>query len=66
MLMLTRKSGEGILLEIGGKQVARIIVQNCRDKKTQVGIDAGPEVTVLREELCQATAESDSEPPERE
>ena len=65
MLVLTRKSGEGILLEIGGK-VARIIVQNCRDGKTQVGIDAGPEVTVLREELCQATAESDSEPPERE
>ena len=66
MLLLTRKSGEGILLEIGGRQVARIIVQNCRDGKTQVGIDAGPEVKVLREELCQAIAESESDPLERE
>jgi sRNA-binding carbon storage regulator CsrA len=64
--MLTRKSGEGILLEIGGRQVARIIVQNCRDGKTQVGIDAGPDVKVLREELCRANAESDSEPLECE
>ena len=66
MLVLTRKSGEGILVRIGGRQVARIIVQNCRDGKTQVGIDAGPDVKVLREELCRATAESESEPLECE
>lgn len=57
MLMLTRKSGEGIILTIDGVQVARIIVQNCRSGNTrttgstQVGIEAGPEVRVHREEL---------------
>jgi len=57
MLMLTRKSGESIILTIDGVQVARIIVQNCKSGETrksgstQVGIDAGPEVRVHREEL---------------
>lgn len=57
MLMLTRKSGESIILTIDGVQVARIIVQNCRSGNTpatgstQVGIDAGPEVRIHREEL---------------
>ena len=66
MLMLTRRSGEEILLQIDGREVARIMVQNCVHGTTQVGIDAVPEMKIMRSELCQATGGTDSEPQERE
>lgn len=55
MLVLTRKSGEGIVMEIDGEQVARIVVQNCKHGSTQVLIDAGQDVKIFREELRRAT-----------
>jgi carbon storage regulator CsrA len=66
MLVLTRKTGESVVMSVDGKTVATIRVQNFRDRKCCLAFDAAPSVKILREELCQATAESESDPLERE
>ena len=66
MLMLKRRSGQQVILYRDGVEIARIRVQDCHAGAATLAFDAHPSVKILREELCQATAESDSEPPERE
>ena len=53
MLILTRKIGEGIIL---GDDI-RIAVLEIRGKQIRIGIDAPPEVVVLREEIYQRIQE---------
>ena len=53
MLILTRKIGEGIIL---GDDI-RIAVLEIRGKQIRIGIEAPPEVVVLREEIYQRIQE---------
>jgi carbon storage regulator len=47
LLILTRKIGEGIIL---GDDI-RISIMEIRGKQIRIGIEAPPEVVVLREEI---------------
>lgn len=53
MLILTRKIGEGIIL---GDDI-RIAVLEIRGKQIRIGIEAPPDVVVLREEIYQRIQE---------
>lgn len=53
MLILTRKIGEGIIL---GDDI-RIAVLEIRGKQIRIGIEAPPNVVVLREEIYQRIQE---------
>ena len=61
MLRLARTAGESIIVD--GDIEFRIM--HVGNNRVQVGVIA-PGREILRAELCWATAESDSEPPERE
>ena len=61
MLRLARTAGESIIVD--GDIEFRIM--HVGENRVQVGVIA-PGREILRAELCQATAESESEPPERE
>lgn len=49
MLILTRKIGESLLI---GDNV-RVAVLEIRGKQARLGIEAPPDIVVMREELCQ-------------
>ena len=49
MLILTRKIGESILV---GDNI-RLVVLEIRGKQIRLGIDAPPDIVVLREEIAQ-------------
>jgi len=53
LLILTRKIGEGIIL---GDDI-RIAVLEIRGKQIRIGIEAPPDVVVLREEIYQRIQE---------
>jgi carbon storage regulator len=48
MLVLSRKVGESILIN---ESIRVTVVQSARNGRIRLGIDAPPEVKVLREEL---------------
>jgi len=50
MLVLSRKTGEAIHI---GNDI-RIVAVECRDGRTRFGIEAPPEVPIVREELLPA------------
>ncbi|MEX0641813.1 MAG: carbon storage regulator [Pirellulales bacterium] len=50
MLVLTRKTGERLVLTIGGHRVTIGILAMARGR-AQIGIDAPRQISVLREEL---------------
>lgn len=47
MLILTRRNGE--VIQIGDS--VRLLISSVRDDKVRIGIEAPPDVVVLREEL---------------
>ena len=53
MLILTRKIGEGIIL---GDDI-RIAILEIRGKQIRIGIEAPPNIVVLREEIYQRIQE---------
>ena len=53
MLILTRKIGEGIII---GDNI-RIAILEIRGKQIRIGIDAPPNIVVLREEIYQRVQE---------
>lgn len=57
MLVLTRKTNERIVI---GDNI-RITVVGVRGSHVRLGIEAPPEVTILRDELCRLDASSRSE-----
>jgi carbon storage regulator CsrA len=78
MLILTRRQGESLVVSIDGIKIAEIkYFKSNHNGKAEFGITAPAHVRVDRLEIyeriaaeqhnmSQATAESDSEPPERE
>ena len=52
MLVLTRKNEEAIVLYVGGERVVVRLLKSTQGR-AQVGIDASPEVKIVREELEQ-------------
>ncbi|GAB6165285.1 hypothetical protein JCM19992_12850 [Thermostilla marina] len=52
MLVLSRKEGQGITI---GPNI-RLVVIAVRGKTVRIGIEAPPDVRVLREELCADTS----------
>ncbi len=50
MLVFSRKCRESFLLDVGGLR-ARILIAEVRGQSVQVGIEAPPEIKVLRSEL---------------
>jgi len=51
MLVLSRKVGESILIS---ETIRVTVVQSAKNGHTRLGIDAPPEVSVLREELTRS------------
>lgn len=52
MLVLQRKAGDTLVLfNLQGKRIATIHVNECATRGVSLGIDAGPEVRILRSEL---------------
>lgn len=50
MLVLSRRPSERIVLHVGGLRVDLVVVE-IRSDKVRLGIDAPPEISVLRAEL---------------
>ena len=50
MLVLSRRPGSKILCELDGKQVV-VTVLSVQCGKVSIGVEAAPEVRILREEL---------------
>lgn len=57
MLVLTRKTGEGVV--IGGKLVVRVL--GAQNGRVRLGIEAPDEVLVLREEVAARLEVGDTE-----
>lgn len=57
MLILTRKIGETLLI---GDNI-RVVVLDVRGKQIRLGIDAPPEVLILREEILQRLAQENEQ-----
>ena len=55
MLVLSRKVGESILIS---ESIRITVVQSARNGRIRLGIDAPPEVMVLREELTRSCSNS--------
>ena len=53
MLILSRKAGDAIVIDGG----IRIVVVQCDRGGVRIGIEAPPEVTILRSELVEQVAE---------
>lgn len=51
MLILGRKSGEGVVAEIPGVGTIRVSVYSVRGAAVRLAIEAPPSVLVLRDEL---------------
>jgi hypothetical protein len=52
MLALKRRPGDTlVLLDLQGNRIATIHVNECGTRGVSLGIDAGPEVRILRGEL---------------
>lgn len=52
MLVITRKSGESFVLKHEGNVIATVtLVSRMGDTKARIGIDALPEISVVRSEL---------------
>lgn len=52
MLALKRKAGETLVLfDLQGKRIATVHINECGTRGVCLGIDAGPEVRILRGEL---------------
>lgn len=51
MLLLSRKEGESIILNLPNGDQVRICLTQYNGVQTKVGIDAPPNVQILREEL---------------
>jgi carbon storage regulator len=66
VLILSRKPGESILLDGG----IRVVVVACDRRGVRLGIEAPPEVSILRGEIADAIAEENrragAPPPESE
>lgn len=56
MLVLTRKINEAILVDCGR---IRVVLVDVRGDKVRIGIEAGREIEVVREELIQGGAHGD-------
>lgn len=55
MLVLSRKSDEKIILQVEGLKDIELTVVRIDHNKVRLGIDADPNVTILREELIPST-----------
>jgi len=55
MLYLTRKENQVVRLCYRGKTLARIVARNFRPSSISLGIDALPEIAILREEARKKT-----------
>ena len=53
MLVLTRKSGEEVVIE----GIVRIAVLEIRGKQVRLGITAPADIAILRQELCPIAAD---------
>ena len=52
MLALKRKAGDTLVLfDVSGKRIATVHINECGTRGVSLGIDAGPEVRILRGEL---------------
>lgn len=51
MLVLTRKSGEAVVLETDGKEIVVRLLE-ISGSRVRLGVEAPREVTVLREEIA--------------
>ncbi|MDP3182046.1 MAG: carbon storage regulator CsrA [Desulfobaccales bacterium] len=58
MLILTRKIGESLLI---GDNI-RVAVLEIRGKQVRLGIEAPPDIAVMREELCQQVNRKNGRP----
>lgn len=62
MLVLSRKSGERVILEIGATRIV-LAVGETKSSRVKLGIDAPPSVRVMRAELPTAEAPEIEPPP---
>jgi len=53
MLVLSRKEGESIILNLPSGEQVRICLTEYRGEQTRVGIDAPQNVNIVREELLE-------------
>ena len=63
MLILSRRAGDSILIDGG----IRLVVLACDRKGVRIGIEAPPEVSILREEIVNQIADENrraSQPPQ--
>lgn len=51
MLIIKRREGEGLIVEMDGQTAARIVVENISAGEVKVSIRAPDEVNILRDEL---------------
>lgn len=56
MLVLRREDGEGIVIRVDRPTTLRV-VQIVKGKQTKLGVDADPDVLVLRDELADLPAD---------
>ena len=59
MLVLTRKSGETLLFQVGDVTV-KLMITRVRGDNVRMGIAAPPEVKVIRSELIDGKESSDT------
>lgn len=59
MLVLSRKVGESIILNLPNGDTVRICLTSYVGEQTRVGIEAPQVVQMLREELCEVGNDSD-------
>ena len=56
MLVLSRKRDEKILLQVNERENIELTVVRIDNNKVRLGIEAAPDVTILRSELVERTS----------
>lgn len=63
MLVLTRKTGEKIMIEApngeGGTEVIEVVAKEIRRNQVRIGIDASEDIPVHREEVYEEIQEEE-------
>jgi len=62
MLVLSRKAGEIIVIDLGNGKIIEISVQDIRGDKVRLGFVAPAEVPIHRQEVYEAIHRNDSKP----
>jgi carbon storage regulator len=54
MLVLTRRVGESILIELPTGDLIKVAVLGVKGNQVRIGTDAPDDIKILREELCES------------